>query len=795
MGSTSHRPGRGLGFCLPYTVTVVLDHTGTVSGWSQEASELLGYGGPDVIGKPFTDLVAEPPPRGAVPEDGFTQLRHSDGTGREVALRVTPLDSDGYGSGQTGWMVLATPAETAAQCEQGVAIRRALAAQPEQRGMAVHDTDLNVLSTNVPPGAPELGGVLYGPDAEAFRAVLREATTTGRPVFDREAALRTDGRRRTVSQSVLPLSDVHGDRSGVLSFWRDTTDQTRMRKHLELLRESAVRISASLDVRRVAQDLADILVPGLGDLATVELAESVLIGDDPPDAGRWDRQRLVRVAGATTGPWPEGLLAPGTPCPPLPDSEDLRTVRSGEAVVTDRRGAVAAVGEGQQRLFVPPGGHSLAVAPIRARGLALGLVSVWRTDQTDAITEDERVLLTEICSRASISLDNARRYTREHRSAGALQQRLLPRPATSTMAAETAGSYRPAGGGNRVGGDWFDAIPLPGLRTALVVGDVTGHGLYAAAAMGRLRTAIQTLAALELDPDDLLHHVDDLVHDLAAEADPEQGDTGGATCLVAVWDPINQQCTMASAGHPPPVLVTPDGDVRLLDLPPGPPLGVGGMPFESHVVRLEPGSVLALYTDGLVCDDGDLERGMRRLCDALQERCRNVEPLQEVGPALLRDLLEGHQRNDDVALLLARTRAISPWHTMSWTLPAEAESVGQARSAAVRQLAAWGLGEIAFSVELVVSELVTNAVRYAGGPVGLRLIRSPDALIVEVTDPSSTAPRLRRARETDEGGRGLWLVAQMTTRWGSRYSREGNKTIWTEQPLTPEPLVAPLETA
>jgi anti-sigma regulatory factor (Ser/Thr protein kinase) len=291
---------------------------------------------------------------------------------------------------------------------------------------------------------------------------------------------------------------------------------------------------------------------------------------------------------------------------------------------------------------------------------------------------------------------------------------------------------------------------------------------------------VRTLAELELDPAELLTRADDLVQQLAGETDPEHRDVVGATCLYALYDPVTGRCTLASAGHPPPVVVGPGGAAHRIELSPGPPLGVGGMPFENTELGLEPGSVLVLYTDGLIAHHGpDLEAGMRWLTDELARLCRPGRALEEIGRALLADT--DPALRDDIALLLARTRTLPAESVAVWEFPADPACVTEARTAATRQLAAWRLDELAFTTELVVSELITNAVRYAGSPIGLRLIRD-HLLVCEVSDPRNTQPRLRRARISDEGGRGLFLVAQLTSRWGSRYGQSG-KTIWAEQPI------------
>jgi hypothetical protein len=307
----------------------------------------------------------------------------------------------------------------------------------------------------------------------------------------------------------------------------------------------------------------------------------------------------------------------------------------------------------------------------------------------------------------------------------------------------------------------------------------------ASATMGRLRAAIQTLADLELEPDELLTRLADLVQRLAAEAPSGDRDIVGGTCLYSVYDPVTRRCAMASAGHPPPVLVRPDRTAEAVEISPGPPLALSGMPYETTVIDVEPGSILALYTDGLVeRGDRDTGQGLPRLTEALAAHCRPDRALDETGRALLADLAD-HAPRDDAALLLARTRAVPAADTAHWEIPADPAAVSKAREWITRQLTLWGLDDLLFATELIVSELVTNAIRYGRPPMDLRLIRH-HVLVCEVTDSSSTQPRLRRARTTDEGGRGLFLVSQLGGRWGCRHGQDG-KTIWSEQAIHGSP--------
>ncbi|MEV5156453.1 SpoIIE family protein phosphatase [Streptomyces werraensis] len=779
---------------LDLLATAVLDAQGRVLGWSSAATELLGWTAAEVCGQPIASLLAEPPEPGRQAgtglEAGNTRMLHSSGRTIEVVFRVMELD------GCSELLALAAPLHRMADWEHGAALLRALLAQ-DRIGIGIHGPDLRVLRTNITPttfGGPavpvggRLAEVMYPGDAKDAEAALEEVLATGVPVVGQEQRIRspqTPGRQWCFSLSAVRMEDAEGLPTGVAVLFADATGRWRARRDLELRHRASALIGTSLDVKRTAQHLVDVLVPALGDMAWVELAEAVFDGDEPPKVFGGGDLHLRRAAVASAdGNWPARLLQPDAVVPRFPDLPVMRSLQQGKVFTLSDPTKVGRVGSPElARLFVPEHAHSFVAAPLFARGLMLGSVALWRTSQPEPFDQDDADLVGEITSRAALSVDNARRYTREHRAAVALQQRLLPRAVTDAPAAETTGIYLPAAGGAGISGDWFDVIPLPSLRVAFVVGDVVGHGLNATATMGRLRTAVQTLADLELEPDELLTHVDDLVLRLTAEADPAHEDSIGATCLYAVYDPVTCRCTLASAGHPPPLVLRPDGTVHRVDFSPGPPLGVGGMPFEPVTLHLDPGSILALYTDGLTHRrHPDPDVGLDRLADRLAAlpggQCS--EALDAVGRALLAGI-QPSPPDDDIALLLARTRALQQEATAFWEFPADPSVVTQARAAVTRQLGIWGLGETVFSTELIVSELVTNAIRYAGGPVGLRLIRDA-ALICEVTDPSNTQPRLRRARTTDEGGRGLFLVAQLSSRWGSRYGRRG-KTVWAEQPL------------
>ncbi|MFE9450301.1 SpoIIE family protein phosphatase [Streptomyces sp. NPDC006739] len=543
------------------------------------------------------------------------------------------------------------------------------------------------------------------------------------------------------------------------------------RRRLELLSEASTRMGTTLDVRRTAEELAETAVPRLADYVTVDLPEAVLHGEESTDP-LGDLHRTVVHGIRDDLPFiPVGKRADFGPTTP-----QLRCLTGGEAVLEpDLRAAAGWLAhdpEHTEALLAHV--HSLIAVPLLARGVVLGVASFYRAEDPAPYGDDDLALAQELATRAALSVDNARRYTHERAMVLALQRRLLPHGLPDQDAVEVAHRYLPAEAD--VGGDWYDVIPLSGGRVGLLVGDVVGHGMLSAATMGRLRTAARCYAELDLPPDEVLIHLDNLVGRLDRE-DPDGGGAGiiGATCLYAIYDPASQQCVMARAGHPPPALVAPDGTVTYPDLPAGPPLGLGGLPFDTAEVHLPEGSQLVLYTDGLIEDrHRDVDVILDRLRGALAHAQRTPE---ETCQAVL-DTVAPARPCDDIALLVARTRALDPHRIATWDLTADPALVGEVRAAALRKLTDWGLDETAFAAELILSELITNAIRHGAGPIRVRLLHDR-TLICEVSDTSNTAPHLRRASATDEGGRGLFLVAQLSESWGTRYLPQG-KVIWAE---------------
>ncbi|WP_234384882.1 SpoIIE family protein phosphatase/ATP-binding protein [Streptomyces sp. MMG1121] len=591
------------------------------------------------------------------------------------------------------------------------------------------------------------------------------------------------------------LTAPHGPVGSVVTL-RDTTELRALsgraelaRERLRLIYDAGLRIGTTLDVKRTAEELAEVAVPRFADVVTVELLDPVLRGEESSDAttGITEMRRT-----AVAGPDGDRLLHPvGDLIRFVPGHPVAAAMAGGRPVLvrdlSTCDGWRAQHPRRAQRIL-EHGIHSLLVVPLRARGVVLGMVDFWRASGSPSFEDDDVSFAEELAARAAVCIDNARRYTREHAMAVTLQHSLLPRGLPEQSALEVAYRYLPAQAG--VGGDWFDVIPLSGARVALVVGDVVGHGVHAAATMGRLRTAVHNFASLDMPTEELLGRLDELV----AQIDAEESDAGedgpgitGATCQYAVYDPTSGRLLLATAGHPGPAVVQPDGTVDFPQVPVSPPLGLSaGLPVESAELTVPEGALLVLYTDGLIEVRGhDLDAGLEALRDALAGPDRTPEATcAAVMEALLPD-----RPKDDIALLVARTRRFGPDQVAEWDVPRDPAAVAPVRTACARRLKEWGLEQVAFTAELILSELITNAVRYGTEPITVRLLRTVSVsgsaagtVIFEVSDGSSTSPRLRRANVTDEGGRGLFLVAQFAERWGTRYTPTG-KVIWAEQSL------------
>ncbi|GAA4047109.1 SpoIIE family protein phosphatase [Streptomyces shaanxiensis] len=792
--------------------TATVDERGIVTGWSEGAGRLLGYGPAEVVGHPAARLLAgdvgERARRVAAGRRGWSGtvlLRHRDG--RRLQQRLL-AHRRAAGDAAAEWLVVARAADGPTAVPGEVLPRGGVFGEWVLRQLpcivGVFDPDLRLVGANaVLEGALSLS-------EEEMRG-WRLAELAPHPSSDRaEAAMRlvlegggvqhvadligpggvgTEGAWPASLAPLAPLEKADAPARAVCLVAHPTAGAYPARQRMLL--QGQARIGTTEDAERTAQELAEVMVPAVADFVAVEVLEDFWHGGgtDAAGAGPAGRVRLSRVA-VRSVLGDTGVLATAGDSVRYPAASPVtRCVAEGKAAVyaaaepaiarwADEDPQAAWIGRAEVR--------SVMVVPLRARSGILGAVLLGRHRRREPFDADDMWLSEQLVGTAAEGMHGARRRGREHTTTVTLQRSMLPQTLSAQQALDVATRYLPAGGRAGVGGDWFDVIPLSGSRVALVVGDVVGHGIRASATMGRVRTAVRTLADVDMPPDELLTHLDDLVVHLSAEeAGPQeavQGAAGiGTTCLYAVYDPISRHLTLARAGHPPPAVVGPDGTVRFLDVPPGPPLGLGGLPFETVETELAEGSLIALYTDGLLeARDHDIDEALDKMFATL---ARPASTPDAVCDRLLTAMLT-HPPDDDVALLVARTRCLGADRVATWELAFDPTVVAQARRLAADQLATWNLEEAGFVTELVVSELVTNALRYGREPVRLRLIHEGRTLICEVFDSSSTAPHLRRARVFDEGGRGLLLVAQLTQRWGTRAEAIG-KSVWAEQFLTP----------
>ncbi|WP_351225838.1 SpoIIE family protein phosphatase [Streptomyces sp. NPDC002133] len=655
-------------------------------------------------------------------------------------------------------------------------------------GIEVYDTDLRIVRANPAmlairglPAGMVVGAKLMDLDSGMpLSPVMREVLETGATVFERPVPA-DPGSRREYAVTGYPLQD-DGRLIGAAAMMHDVTEQVRKQKELNLLSVARARIGTSLDALRTAQELADMAVPDFADAIAVDLLESVLTGDAPlgPVTVRLPMRRAAfKARGGEYGAYPVGSASYyATPTPYTQALADLRPrlvtslPAAGDWLVHDRLRA---------EYITRAGVHSLIVTPLTVHGLVLGLASFYRAGTRPQRFDEEDLSLARLLADCTaVYVDNARRFTREHTVATALQRSLLPRVPPGVAAVESSYCYLPG----RYGAHWFDVLPLSSCRVGLVIGYVPGEGLQASTTMGRLRTAASTLASMDLPPDELLTHLDDVAQSLAREqdADPmtlhQARPPFTASCLYLTYDPITRRCAAASAGHESPLLTSPEGVVSTLEVPRGAALGQG-VPYELLTTEIPPGSLLALHSDGSAGRyPTEAADRVARLRDAVADPTSAPD---EICDTATYRVLRGIPQ-DGAALLVARTRCLPPDRIASWTFPPEPLSVREARRAAHGRLEEWGLEEHAPVVDLVVSELATNVIRHATGPIRLRLILDR-TLTVEVRDDADTAPHLRHARLQDEGGRGLFLVASLTRHWGTRYEENG-KIIWAEQALT-----------
>ncbi|TDC61363.1 GAF domain-containing protein [Actinomadura sp. GC306] len=816
-----------------WMTAVILDGRGRISHWDDTAAEMFGAERHRALGRPPAELLRLPPEhRGAFEPEVFghvwcgscTLPRVDDGVLTEVGWWVYPIQA-APGGHDTRVLALAADLRRLREEGPGIAVGDLPMAVPGEGARRAAGTRLlRVEPALVPPGtgpapfaAPftaRLADLLpvLAPDAArkialqvldlgcpavslgltvrlpiiphtgpAAPAPLRPAASvrdTG-PIRPRQAvpAVRT-GRRRA-ARGARPAIRPPGPADGPPQ--RGGPGPAAMREPLTYLSEAGQQIGAPLDHLQAARKLAEVLVPRLADFAAVELLERV-VADSAPPAAEVDETTLMRrvavVHNDEDGRWDDLVpedetlrLASGAPF--------VRAMRTGRPFhiphVGPAQATEIAASFGDRDLRPLFTGRELLIVPLIARGRVLGTFKLLRKPGRPGFGDLDFAMVDELGRRAALCIDNGRLYRREVQVAEELQHSMLPDDPPDVAGARVRYRYRPAGQAINVGGDWFDAIPLPGHRLGIVVGDVMGHGLTAAAIMGQMRTAVRTLAAEDMRPARLLRQLDGLARRL--------GEDYLATCLYAVYDPVERTCTLANAGHIPPVLVSAYGESRVLGVPSGVPIGVGGEPFETVEVAVEDGAQLVLCTDGLLeRRDRDLDHGLELMRGRLAGATRDLDRTCDS----LLDSLATSTPADDIAIVAVGFDGIPKGDVAAWErLEPLPSTVPWVRTQVAARLADWGLEPLTDTVELLVSELVTNALVHGAGTIGLRLIKGR-TLLCEVYDDGADLPRLRHADATDESGRGLQLVSHLAARWGTHRAEPG-KVVWFEHPLPGRP--------
>ena len=772
---------------------ILINDFGHVTHWNHTAEEIFGLAHEEAVGHPLRTLLRLPQEHRDAFEPGGSRIRHvwtgvflipraGESHINEVAWWVYPLSGpdrvrilaiaadahrlrDGGPGLALGEVLVSAPSPAPLTAESGVRVLRVEPTLLPAVGAdaVMLDRRLTEMLPAMPPGAAE--------------PIVRQVLARGYPAVNVSVTARLpfaaySGAPPPPEQLIREAEVPPGEPVQVRSLERSAA-----KDRLDFLNEAGSRIVDTLDPVQTAAALCTALVPRFADFADVQLLESVVSDQELPPLTPDESPTAVRVAVSHDdeyGRWDD--LAPRGQTLRLPaDTPFTQSLMTGRSVNVPRIGerfarrVSARFAGGDLRPLLRD--RALLVSPLIARGTALGNLTLLRRSDRPSFDELDVTMVEELCRRTAVCVDNGRLYRRESRAAAELQKTMLPDAPPVVAGAQICYRYVPANEAVRVGGDWFDAIPLPGGRLALVVGDVMGHGLTSAAIMGQFRTAVRTLAAQDLPPGQLLRQLDDLARRL--------GDDYIATCIYVVYDPVARRCEVANAGHLPPVLVSPFGDSELLEVPSGAPIGVGGVAFETAEFEVEDESRLVLCTDGLVERRGQaIDVGLAALREYLSGP---PQPLERVCETLINGFGATGRRDDDVALLAVRFKGIPKDDVVTWTLDPLPAQVRHARELARDTLATWGLTECSETVELLVSELVTNAVRHGAGDIGLRLIRT-GSLLCEVRDDGYDLPNLRGTDLTAENGRGLQLVTALAERWGAQRTPTG-KVVWFEQSL------------
>ncbi|MEU9860619.1 SpoIIE family protein phosphatase [Streptomyces sp. NPDC047971] len=669
------------GTLLEHVAVAVLgiDEEGRICYWGPGAQRLFGHRAVDVLSRPAALLFPAAPLDGAGAAErlaergrtlGYWRTRvptlHRDGRVFDCGFRVFPVTGAEGGSVILG---LASESEGLDRVKTNLAFLDALF-ETCPIGLVMLDENLRYVHLN--QALADMDGIpvedhigrtmeefMITSDGGEYQRMLRAVADGGGPVVSTLVVLRTPGRPdrdQVRSVSFFPLSRAVGTRPGLGGLLVDVTDREQAiveaaagRQRLALLDRAANRVGTTLDVNVTARELVEAVVPEFCDASVVEVVE-------------WKDEREVfdpesvlvtrRIAAGTCLPPPAPELVGGLERVTYPPGSSIHeTLTTGRPVCVPVNADFmtrTVIHQARARLLIDSGLTCLLIAPLIARGTVQGIAMFGRSDSRPVFTGQDLSLAGELASRAALCLDNARLYSRVQDIALTLQRELLPTALASSPAVRVAHRYLPGGHATEVGGDWYDVIDLPGGRVALVVGDVMGHGVPAAAAMGRLRITAKALARQNLEPDSLLTELDACAQDAGIAY---------ATCLYIRYDPTTGLARIANAGHLPPLRRRADGTVESIDEVLGVPLGVGDVPFRTTEIELHDGDTLALYTDGLVEARGvDIDEGVAALRSQLAGATGTLE---ETADGILERLLPDAP-TDDAVVVLARIRRQEP---------------------------------------------------------------------------------------------------------------------------------------
>ena len=781
---------------LPMAV-VLVDRAGRVSGWNAAAETLYGYPRAAAAGAAFVELLFDDDDREAAAAliaaaadgrawEGDFRVRRRDGALLVSSFRLAPagvesasawLATDGLDQGlaeQERSVLLSAERAARSTAEEALGLLEAILTSAPV-GIAVFDLDLRYVRVNDAyaelsgiPAEDHVGGQLGDvvPLQADVSADLRRVVTTGRTILGRSVEIVTGSRasdRRFFNVSYFPVRSAAGALVGAGLTLVEVTEAKRAEaeraallqtaeaahQRLSILATASTVLTTTMELEELLARLTRVLTPMAADWCVIEL-----IGRD----GRVEHVAVSHRSRDAAQELATALRA--TPVPVDGDGPISEVLRSGQA----RLVGPEAVPELAARFPM----HSSVIVPIESRGRVLGVL-ILANEGDRGLDDDDLDLAVEIAHRAALALGNARAFQQEHEIAESLQRALLPTTVPAVPGLELAVRYVAATDGASVGGDWYDVLTFDDGTTGIVVGDVVGHDIAASTSMGQLRSAIRIYAWEEhARPAAALSRVDRLFDKLGLAF---------ATCMFGVLDLRTSTFRWSNAGHPPPLLLR-QGTATFLTEGSGVLLGVSaGAGMEEATTELREGDLLVLYTDGLVeRRDESLQVGLDRLAAAAQ-RAGVTDP-EVLCEALLGAMVPATAtRDDDLAILVARVSCQQPAagvHRLAFEPMAVSAALTRGFTAGVLEGAGWR--DHVDTAVLLVSELVTNAVRHARGPCSLVVSFDDDVVEFCVEDGDPHVPVARTAGPLEESGRGFLLVGALADRWGVRPTPDGKAT-------------------